>query len=312
MAFTKLENDFIEACCDLPPDFPKAKALLNEGANINAVNNYGENVANMVIQTYPQEFSNCYNCEAESCQGCSSNNSIYLPEAVKFLLANGWNVKDRGYQALHALCYSTYTKEIFDAAKLICKAGINAAPLVENDTMEAIGTEESYNRCEGDHHLENLFYALYELVEHARTGRSFEHIDTYHAAIGLQIDQIVVFGPDSGIGTDELGRTTFAYDIGLVCGEKTVIIKEEMNILLMNGLQHMLPCIAADELFGIPLIGRSIRKISFAHNDIIKENTSYGQPVINLHLDNGTALSFTHNFGEMPEKKRISRFSVIR
>ena len=58
----------------------------------------------------------------------------------------------------------------------------------------------------------------------------------------------------------------------------------------------------------IKIVGRKISKISFSHNKIRIEHTAYGQPTIYLHMDDGSVIRFTHNFGEMSDNKSISRF----
>lgn len=312
MPLTMLEKEFVAACCEVPPNFEKAKELLSSGVDINGKDDYGESFVEQIVLGYPQESVLCINCEAETCEGCLQNDTTYLPKVFEFLISNGWNSKENGCAALSSLVFSTYSKEMFDAAKLICQAGIDWEHSPVEQALSTIGTEESYQRCEGNHDMENLFYTFYELVERASKNQPFEHIDTYHSAIGLKIDKIVVFGEDTGIGTDELGRTTFSHDIGLVCGDKTVIIKKDINILLMNGLQNMLPCIPGNDLFGTDICERTITKITFKHNQVVKAKVYYGQPVINLHLDDGSVISFTHNYGELPKGDWIPRFSVTR
>lgn len=329
MLLTSLEHEFIAACCEVPPNFEKAKALLAAGVDINRKDDHGEPFVAEIVFGYPQTASSCCvecdkcekcekyddceecgGCEAETCEGCLQNDTTYLPKVVEFLISNGWNVKENGREVLRSLVFSTYSKEMFDAAKIICQAGIDWEHSPVEQALSTIGTEESYQRCEGDHDLENLFYTFYELVERASKNLPFEHIDTYHSAIGLKIDKIVVFGEDSGIGVDDLGRTTFAHDIGLVCGDKTVIIKKDVNVLLMNGLQNMLPCVEMNDIFGFAACGRTISQITFAHNRVIKGPVHYGQPTINLHMDDGAVISFTHNYGEMPKGEYIPRFRV--
>lgn len=310
MPLTTLEKEFVAACCEVPPNFEKAKELLPSGVDINGKGDYGESLVEQIVLGYPQESVRCIHCEAETCKGCPQNDPTYLPKVFEFLISNGWNVKENGCEVLRSLVFSTYSKEMFDTAKLICRAGIDWEHSPVEQALSTIGTEESYQRCKGDHSLENLFYTYYELVEHARQHQPFAHIDTYHSAIGLTIDKIVVFGDNNGIGTDDLGRTTYAHDIGFVCGEKTVIIKKDINVLLMNDLQNMLPCIAANDFFGFPVCGRTISQITFANNKVIKGTVRYGQPTINLHLDDDTVISFTHNYGEMPKGEYIPRFTV--
>nr|MBR4280895.1 hypothetical protein [Clostridia bacterium] len=312
MLLNSLEHEFIAACCEVPPNFEKAKALLAAGVDINGKDDQGELLVSRMVLGFPQESPRCINCKAETCVDCPQDDVTYLPKVIEFLVSNGWNSKETGCEVLSSLVFSTYSKEMFEAAKIICQAGFNTDQAYVEDALESIGTEESYQRCEGNHDMENLFYTFYEVVERASKNQPFEHIDTYHSAIGLKIDKIVVFGEDTGIGIDELGRTTFSHDIGLVCGDKTVIIKKDINILLMNGLQNMLPCIPANDLFGTDICERTITKITFKHNQVVKAKVYYGQPVINLLLDDGSVISFTHNYGEMPKGDLIPRFSVKR
>ena len=316
MRYTPLEQEMIYACAEVPPDFERVKVLMAEGANIHAYDDQVdfETLLAKVVLDYPRNARRCDSCNCEDpCSECNRFKPEYLPQIIQFFLDSGWNSKEYGMNVLSALLYSTYSKEIFESARLICNNGVKGTPEEFKELLQTIGEKESYERCcEHDHATENLFYAYYEAVLRVKEGKTFKDIDTYHAAVGMEVNQIVLFGTIEDIFSDECGRRCFAKDIGFVCGEKTLIIREGINILFMNHRLQTDSHIEYNELFETEIVGRRISKISFSHNEIRSGHTAYGQPTIHLHMDDGSVIRFTHNFGEMPDNKSFSRFEVSK
>ena len=65
-----------------------------------------------------------------------------------------------------------------------------------------------------------------------------------------------------------------------------------------------------NDMFRIPIVGKIIKGIGFSHHEINRDKIHYNQPTIRLCFDDGTVICFTHNFGELPQKKSVSRFAV--
>ena len=66
MSLTSLEHEFIAACCEAPPDFEKAKALLAAGVDINGKDDQGEPFVAEIVFGYPQTAEIC----CEECEKC--------------------------------------------------------------------------------------------------------------------------------------------------------------------------------------------------------------------------------------------------
>lgn len=316
MTFSEREKELIYACSEVPPDFMKARALIEEGLNINAYDDEDEedfeSLLGSVVTSIPSNAWKCDICELE-CERkqCKLFDFEHLTEIIQFFINNGWNSRKYGLNVLHKLLYSTYSKEIFDAACLICEKGIQGTQEEFDDVLETVGMKESYTFCcENDYPLENVFDAYYEAVLREKEGKAFSDIDTYHAAIGMKVDCIVLFGTEEDLFLDEQARHCFGKDIGFVCGGKTLILREGINILCMNRRREEERFIECDGMFDVPVVGKTIRGIDFSHNEVRIDRTRYSQPTIHMHFDDGTVIRFTHNFGELPDKKSVSRFEV--
>lgn len=53
-----------------------------------------------------------------------------------------------------------------------------------------------------------------------------------------------------------------------------------------------------------------MKQTSFEHNEIRRENTSYGQSIILMEMETGVVARFTTNFGEVDEEDRAAFFSL--
>lgn len=113
--FGELENRLIEACRRCPPDMTAIEAILNEGADINAVSaKSGNTPLSAVILNYAAE---------------PGMDGARLPDIITFFLEHGFDVaRDEGrYGAmcLMNLIHSSNDDNILSAAKLLLEAGAN-------------------------------------------------------------------------------------------------------------------------------------------------------------------------------------------
>ena len=179
--FTEFDKSLINELESVPISRENVKTLIKYGADINAEDKY-ECLMENVIGYYPYE-------KAE-----------FLPEVVKVAIENGWNTAKQGLRVIRALVFSTGTKECFYAAKLILENGVNGTEGDFNDALETISTEESYQRC-CDHNTEkeNLYYAMYELVDATKQGKSIKEVEHFNSALGMTVDKIVCFGEENFI-----------------------------------------------------------------------------------------------------------------
>lgn len=178
MALESLEKELEKCMEQYPPAFERAKALLKEGADVNAlVDSYGETLLSEIIMGC-KVFDPCAYCMDRDCDHCDEDmndekiGKHYLLEIIRFFLDNGYDVArndgHHGSQALRALCWSTYDKAILEAARMLLDAGADPFCLDADgwDVFESI--EWKISGCVpvyDDPELERLFKALYDLVE---------------------------------------------------------------------------------------------------------------------------------------------------
>ena len=61
--------------------------------------------------------------------------------------------------------------------------------------------------------------------------------------------------------------------------------------------------------FFSPIVGHTLRQVTFGHKSIRKGITVYGQPMTSFHFDNGIKLTFSINFGEVENEEYCSYFT---
>lgn len=135
-------------------------------------------------------------------------------------------------------------------------------------------------------HARTRHRKINEAVLCEKEGKAFSDIDTYHAAIGLKIDRIILFGTEEALFLDEQARHCFGKDIGFVCGDKTLILREEINILCMNRRREEERFIECDGMFDVPVIGKPYVELVF----LIMKSTLIELGIVSLRF---TCISMT-------------------
>ena len=301
---TKIElNEKLALACDkATPDLDEIKELIVAGADTNQLNKYGDNIFDDVFLEVLYAVR---------------DDAKLLPKAVEktkeiiaLMIDNGFDIKRFGLSTMSQFKFATYDPFTFELYRFMLQYDLADDPKAYEETLEGVGGEESYQRCcEHDHDLENLFYAIYEMVEAKMEGRDYKSIEPYYGIVGLTIDKIIYFS-DSNTLVEKNEFTEYNADIGFVCGNKLFVVREGVNILFMNDRINEQPKVDISSVFGKDAINRTIKSVSFGHKDIIKEKTHYGQPTIIMELTNGKKIKFTHNFGELPDKETQSRFWI--
>lgn len=301
---TKIElNEKLALACDKAiPDLDEIKELIVAGADTNQLNKYGDNIFDDVFLEVLYAVR---------------DDAKLLPKAVEkikqiiaLMIDNGFDIKRFGISTMSQFKFATYDLFTFDLYRFMLQYDLADDPKAYEETLEGVGGEESYQRCcEHDHDLENLFYAIYEMVEAKMEGRDYKSIEPYYGIVGLTIDKIIYFS-DSNTLVEKNEFTEYNADIGFVCDNKLFVVREGVNILFMNDRINEQPKVDISSVFGKDAINRTIKSVSFGHKDIIKEKTHYGQPTIIIELTNGKKIKFTHNFGELPDKETQSRFWI--
>ena len=297
-----LDERLLIACDKPTPDLDEIKELIIAGADLNQLNKYGESIFDSVFLDILYD-----NCEDKKKTPIIVEN---IKEIISLMVENGWDIKKFGLDTMNQFKFSTYDPFTFDLYRFMLQFELTEDPKAYEETLQGIGGEESYQRCcENNHELENLFYAIYEMVEAKMNGQNYKSIEPYYDVVGMTIDKIVYFSEANTI-VEKGDFTEYNADIGFVCGNKLLVMREGVNILFMNDRIAEQPQIDISSIFGKNAIGRRIKSISFDHKDVIKGTTYYGQPTIIITLANGKKLKFTHNFGELPDKQTQSRFWI--
>ena len=306
-----LETEFVKALEEKIPDFDKARQLLAQGVDINAVDDFGKSILINCLwnrSSFPPE---CDFCEAESCKTCENQGKAQLISIVDFFIENGWNTVVHGLSCIASLVHTTHDAQMFYAAKRLLRCPVSDNRADFEHALEGIGTEESYQRCcEECHEQENLYYAMYELVGAKKDNRPFEGIYPYYRAMGKKVDKIVYFADKTDFAETPRG-VEFGGDFGFVCGEDGVVVRSSINILLMNDRVSEQPQIDVSTIFGEGIVGATVVDILFEHCSKSRDRICYGQPTIIIKFDNAKELRFTHNFGELPDKESQARFLTV-
>lgn len=291
-----------------PPDFEQAKALLAQGADINGKGAHVFSLIQSCILSATDDPPECDDCERDSCTGCEKKKRQRLMDVVEFFIGNGWDTEAFALGAICYLAHSTHDRQMFYAVRRVLECPLSEDREAYESVLECIGTEESYQRCcEDCHEQENLYYAMYEMVEARMEGRDFRGIHPYTEAIGKRVDRVVYFA-DSVDFTETPRGTEYLLDFGFICGQDVVLIGPHVNVLLMNHLLGEEPQIDVSHVFGEGIVGSRITDITFEHKCVSKPNGCFGQPMVILHLDSGKSLRFTHDFGERDGVETRARF----
>lgn len=295
--FGALEDELLRLCEAAEPDWAGIKALIDRGADVNAQDEHGESILSDIISY-------------------RSENGAKTLRLVNLFLESGFDAKALGLQAIHALVFSTYDRFIFHTAKQLICAGAAGAEADWKDLLDSIGGEESDQRCcDGNHACENMYYALYELVDRASKG-NYEDILVWHDCVGMTVDAVYAdadtapaIRPMWGRKYEMTGRIIFQ------CGGRSVVLEGNPNVygcdrIPEDKLHH--PVRLTKQL---PFcIGATITDISFYHTttENKKKRISFPQPHIVLTFDSGRQLHFTTNFGKVPKKNTKNYFELLK
>ncbi len=302
MAIEELDGKLILACDKSTPDLDEIRELIIAGADTNQLNKYGDNIFDSVFLDV------LYDVRDDTKKLPKTIKKI--KEIISLMIDNGFDIKRFGLSMMSQFNFATYDSFTFDLYRFMLQFDFADNPKVCEDILEGVGTEESYQRCcEHNHDLENLFYAIYEMVEAKKEGRDYMSIELYYDAVGMTIDKILYFNETKTI-TEKEYFTEYNADIGFVCNDKLLVVRDSVNVLFMNERITECPQIDISTEFGKDIIGQKIKSISFDHKEVITDKAYYGQPTIIMELTNGKKLKFSHNFGELLDKEIQSRFWI--
>ena len=285
----------------IPLDQAAAKALLSQGANINAKGKYPDDY---LLSELLWEYGFIDETKLDKPLG------EYLLDMLRFALDNGLDlsVDDGAYgsECLCALRFLYKTDEyILEAAKLLLDAGIRqVADTNGEEPRGCIATEASFFRvCEHVFPLANLFETLFLILDRAATGKEYRNIYAYSSAIGKSITEITASG-DQPIQPTEYKNEKKEYthffqnNISIWFGNERLCINKYSDIWCEK-FQNDIPLKAessVSELFQ-DCLGTIITRISFDYHEVQDATTCFTIPEVTLVLDNGKRISFSSDYG---------------
>lgn len=332
--FGKLEEQLIREGQAETPDFEKMRQLLAAGADVHAVSTIDpqENILSTIILGYPDEWSSevCDGCTKASCEGCPENthpwrdmDGRHLPEICRFFLQNGFDVRRNqgafGGQCMLNLTWSSYDPYILDVLKLLLHAGADPDYKDEDGSLRNwVGTKCSAAECvDQDHELENLFEAMYRILQNASEGRDYDAVEYFAAAIGKTVDRIELYptpGREPIFTVDEplcYSDRCVHGDLVFWCGDKALRITPWLEIMVD-------PTVAADAArtaFDMrpylgDCLGQSLTKVVFSHDEEVRSKCFFDSEVVELHFSNGACVRVSTNHGKVPPEQYAASFAV--
>lgn len=194
--YRSIDKQLLEACQDYPPDFGMIKALLEQGADVNAVSatDPDECLFTEIIFDYPliswMREDACARCEDENCDGGGLNypdaDGRYLPRIIRLFLEHGFDARSRmGAMVLVDLTHCHRNRYILDCCKPLLSAGASPemAPYSDDkeSSLSAVGLKAFRTASwDEDPAAVNLYELLYLIMEAKTEGRDYgllEHHD---------------------------------------------------------------------------------------------------------------------------------------
>ena len=337
--YGELEDKLISLLRNGAPDFDAAEALIQQGADINALGkNDDENILSEILFGYWQsKYSDtlsdaCDDCIGSHCVDCEYNRNLNpnLGESmcaiIRFFLDHGFDVNKQdgcfGAQCLWELTLSTFDRYMIEATKLLLDAGAKNRTITPTSTdpdetpWSFITTEGSYQgTCQHNHSTANIFEAVYQIYQAVEDGKPYSGIDSYEVAIGKKIIRVLAEGDDAESIFFTLNLPEFKRDN---CYTKTLYFVYEGGVLISTQYADfwtdtILPDIAlvdvSDHFPGI--VGGTIKEFIYDHRSIRKETTNYGQPITTLVMESGSKVRFSINFGECKDEERAAFFELL-
>lgn len=320
--YKPLSYELIELFQTGAPDFEAAEELIRRGADVNDQgDDKAENVLSTILMGYWGSDMKCVEegNPADNRQGerweydLNPNLGESMIKIIQFFLDHGFDVnKDDGRfgaQCLWSLTLSTFDRYMIEATKLLLDAGAKNIPIKADPSetpMSWIGTESSYqDTCEHDHSCGNIFEATYQIYIALKEGRPYSGIDSYETAVGKRVLCVLADNdPESPVffpldHPQSKHNNCFCCNLYFLFEGGYLKYRKYGDCWVDNVVPEKQLTDVSD--FFDPIIGQTIRDITFGHHSISKGTTDYGQPITTLHMDNGAKLTFRTNFGEVED-----------
>lgn len=333
--YRPVDQQLIDACREYPPDFAGIQKILSQGADVNAISSEDpdRSVITEIIYCYPEiielQAAACPRCEDEDCSGCSlyapHADGRYLPQIIQLLLENGFDAAREdgiaGARALLHLIWSSQDKYILDSCKLLLRAGADPTlcpyPGDPETVLTAVAGEASFQFCERNLLLGNLYETMYQIMKAASKGWNFEQIHLYDLCVGRQIDSVTLCSEEKfckGIFASRLPglrrKAYFQDTILLSCENVPLCISPHLDLIVNPNLSQRTKAHKDLTSYFQNCIGHTIIGIDLTYTKIRKNRREYSLPSILIRLDNGKSLRFTLNRRTNPKRKDPSWFQI--
>jgi len=184
--YGELEDQIVDLCRGISPDFQKVDELIRRGADINAVakDNPDDNILSDILyfflfdEDYPRH-------------GMDTQFGESMVKTVAYFLKNGFSVRKNnhryGAKCLATFICTSFAEYMLTAVRLLLDAGARNAIVYSDEnetTLNVIGGDISFQRVERDYHQANLLEACYQMILAVEEGKPYHGIDHYMKCYG--------------------------------------------------------------------------------------------------------------------------------
>ena len=215
--------------------------------------------------------------------------------------------------------FSAYKNRIFEMTKACLGAAASHANADEINALDAIWKqaemEESYQRvCRKNYPLSNIFAAVCGIFKAQEDGRPYGDIDTYETACGKTIQRVLA---EKSCGEpvfydlndpSSKARSGFDRNLYFVFDGGVLVVTESLE-LWCDGSRPSAETIDVSSAFS-DVIGAAVSDFRFDCHEVQKGFWSGAQPIVTLKMNNGSRLTFSTNFGEVPDGAETAYFFI--
>lgn len=287
-------------------DFDLARRLIAKGANINAVDKYGDSI--IVEPLIFQE------------DGYTRKSFEKMRELLSFIIDNGFDPGREngavGSSLLDMIRFTTFDSKMIELAKILLDVGARPLLGVDDNPLDGIAMEMSYQiNVEKDYKLGNILEALYQMFEAAAEGRPYSGINSFLFGIGKTIKKVLTLKTDEKwlyefdnhkIKCEHCFRTPLFID----CETGYLVIDEYQYIWWNDRIPENVMDVSQDFE---AIIGGEVDQIEFNLSKVEITGYEYECERLTIGLKNSTELVLYRNVGgDLKEDEAHMYFNVDR
>ena len=300
-----------------PPDFAAADELIRLGADINAEGDeYDGNILFEILCGYQ-----CWQTD----DGHEVDDELigeYMLQVIHYFLDHGFDVNRKnglyGAQCLYGLVLSMPNRAVVEATKLFIKAGAKDLYIDEEQTegekaSSFLGAEITFQSiCEHNYHISNSLEAAYQIHVAVENQKPYDDIDSYEAVLGKKIERVLIEKSVNGrvlhdviLSNGRFGKCFYTRIFFLF--EDRMMIATPYVDFWTDKYDPSIKTLDISSEFSL-ITGSSVEKVMFNYNGVSREMSHYTQPVATFVMKNGSAITFTTSFGEVPDDTSTAYF----